>query len=899
MILRLAIIASLGGLLFGYETGVAAGALRAANQSWGLGGEAFVLLSSATLLGALFGALAGGRLGDMVGRRDVIMATAALFTLGAFSSAIAPSIYVLVIARIVVGIAVGAISVAVPLYLAEIAPARSRGALVTGFQLAITLGILAAYLINQVFGSEAESDPWRMQLGLGALPGILLGVTALLLKESPLWLRLQGDDEAAREVMTALGRDAERLGDLAPDASAAPKDSLTALFSIAGRRALSLCVLLFLFQQFVGINAVLYFAPNLLTGVDFSFGSGLQTGDALPIAVVNVLMTLVALLLIDRVGRRPLLLISLAGTALGLVIIALGLGLLTAEDPAGAAVAGIGTFLFVAAFAVGLGPIAWLAAAEVSPIHVRGLAVGLIAASHWLFDALAAPISLLLTHELARTVVFVLYAGFAIAGLFLFRAIFPEQRGKSLLDIEKEAQAWAAGVRNSRFVHYTVTTLATTSGLLTGFNFAITAATLVLIAKDWSLGPFEQGALASSLVLGLAVGSFLAGSLSDRFGRRYVLMSTAVLFVAGAFGSALAPSLAWLLVARALVGLAIGITSPTTGIYVAEIAPTAIRGRLLSFEAVTYGLGAILAYCVGLVFEAVADGWRYMFAFIAIPSTVYGLALLPLPESPRWLAANGRTNAARRVMARLDEPDAERLIGDLARSKPEEDAAGGWSKLMLPEHRPILWVGLALMFLIVFCGWDMVLFYAPTVLMEIGFQSTTVSFMATLGLGVVFLLMTLVSLTVIDRIGRKPMLISGLLIMSACLAVMSGLTWASELLGGLAQWGFVATLAVFVGVFALTLGQVGEILVIEIYPQVIRGAATSLLHGMRSLFAFAFTLTFPFVIDSFGLGFTFVSYAAINLLGALYLWGSLPETKGRSLEEITRYWYDKAAGKAV
>ncbi|GAB5469987.1 MAG: hypothetical protein Kilf2KO_30170 [Rhodospirillales bacterium] len=894
MIYRLVVIASLGGLLFGYETGVAAGALRAAHASWGLDSEALALLSTATLIGALFGALAGGRLADLVGRRDVIMATAALFTLGAFSSAIAPSIYILFVARFIVGIAVGAISATVPLYLAEIAPARSRGALTGCFQLAITLGILCAFVANLLLGDDPAA--WRIQLGLAALPGIVLGAAALLLLESPVWLRLQGDDEAARAVMTALGRNSEDLAELAPDGQAAKADALVTLFSIAGRRALALCCLLFLFQQFVGINAVFYFAPSILSGVDLSFGTGLDPGNALPIAVVNVVMTLVALALIDRVGRRPLLLASFAGTAVGLLTMALGLALLGEQPQLGATVAAVGTFLFVAAFAVGLGPIAWVVASEIGPIQVRGLALGLIAASHWLFDGLAAPASSLLTGDLARTLVFVVYALFALAGLLLFRVLFIECRGLSLMAIEARLQAWAAAVRNSRFVHYTVTTLAATSGLLTGFNFAITAATLVLIAEAWSLSALEQGLLASCLVLGLALGSFAAGALSDRFGRRYLLMSTAALFVAGAFGSALAPSLVWLLAARAAVGLAIGIASPTTGIYVAEIAPTAIRGRLLSFEAVTYGLGAILAYCIGLVFEAVPDGWRFMFAFIAIPSTIYGLALLPLPESPRWLAANGRTNAARRVLARLDEPDVEAVVKGLATPK-EAERQGGWSQLATREHRPILWVGLAIMFLIVFCGWDMVLFYAPTVLREIGFEDTTVSFMATLGLSVVFLIMTLISLGLIDRVGRKSLLISGLFVMSGCLVAMAGLTWSFDWLGGVAQWGFVALLAVFVGVFALTLGQVGEIVVVEIYPQIIRGSATSLLHGIRSLFAFAFTLSFPFVLQALGLGITFLTYAAINLLGACYLWAALPETRGRSLEEITAHWYEKAALK--
>ena len=182
-------------------------------------------------------------------------------------------------------------------------------------------------------------------------------------------------------------------------------------------------------------------------------------------------------------------------------------------------------------------------------------------------------------------------------------------------------------------------------------------------------------------------------------------MSTAALFVAGAFGSAIAPSFYWLLVGRAVTGFAIGIASPSLAFMWPISRSPLIRGRLLSFEAVTYGIGAILAIAVGLTFDPMADGWRYMFAFIAVPSTIYGLVLLPLPESPRWLAANGRMRAARRV-ARLDEPDIDGLVASLASRDQRTEAHDGWPGMLTKPHRPALDVGLAPMFLIVFCGWD-------------------------------------------------------------------------------------------------------------------------------------------------------------------------------------------------
>ncbi|BBY81023.1 sugar porter family MFS transporter [Mycolicibacterium pulveris] len=884
-------IASLGGLLFGYETGVAAGALQNAEFSWTGTSDGQLLLSTATLLGALVGALAGGRIADVVGRRDVIMATTALFTLGAFVSAIAPSSLVLLAGRLVVGLGVGAISVAAPLYIAEIAPARRRGSLLCVFQLMITIGILAAYVGNEVFADRP--DGWRYLLAGGVIPALLLSGLALVLVESPVWLALKEDRQSAVAVLKRIDADSstEEVEAIARTPREDRGDDLAEVFSLAGRGAVLLAIGLFFVQQFVGINAMIYYSTSSLAVLYESLHFGGQDWAGLSLAALGVLAALVAVALIDRVGRRPLLLLSLTGVAVGLATMAVGAGL-NASFTHAYVVSAAGLYLFVASFGVGLGPIPWVAAAEMVPLRVRGLAMSIVVGSHWLFDSLASPAGLLLRREFGGPLLLVLFSGVALLGWLVFRRAMPETNGLSLVAIDRHFTERAARITDSRLVHYMATGVATMGGLLTGYSFAITAVTLVLIEEDWRLGPLQQGILASVLVAGLAAGSFLAGPLSDRFGRRYVLMSMAALFVTSAFGAALAPSFGWLVIARTAAGIAIGITSPTAGLYVAEVAPAAIRGRLLSFEAVAYGLGAILAYCVGLGLEDQPAGWRTMFGFLAVPSAIYGVALLTLPESPRWLAAAGQLSAARRSLVRLYGPAADAelaAITDLKRVRDAESksAPGGRVRLWQPTYRPAILVGLAVMFLIVFSGWDMVLFYAPTILKEIGLNDTTVSFAATLGLGVVFLVMTVISLTIIDRVGRKPMVVVGLFVMAACLLVMAGLTTFTS---GVAQWGQVASLAVFVGAFALTLGVVGEIVISELYPQAIRGPAASLSHGMRSVFAIVFTLTFPLLLDFPGLTVTLVAYAAISIVGALYLMRALPETKGRSLEEIGAYW---------
>ena len=885
-------IASMGGLIFGYETGIAAGALDRGQSSW---------LSTAALIGAIIGALAAGRVADLVGRRDVIMATAALLTFGAFVSAIAPSELVLLIGELVVGIGVGAISVAAPLYIAEIAPIASRGTLICIFQLMITIGILLAYVGLAMFPDDAQ---WRLLLGAGAVPGLILSGLALLLVESPVWLRLMGDDETAEGVETRLGLNSARqqLHEVVPVARDPRLDGVSAVFSLAGRGAIFIGIGLFFVQQFVGINAVIYYSPaNLPKLADTTAEFGLASSTGVLLATVNVMATLVAVVLVDRIGRRPLLLASLVGVALSCAAMGVGAGM--PSTGSGHIVSITGLYLFIISFAIGLGPIAWVAAAELLPIRVRGIAMGMVVASHWLFDSLAAPTGLLLGGQLGLYVLLAVYMCTAIGGFVVFRRRFPETKDRSLAAIDRYFTAWAAQVRQTRFAHYAVGVLGSLSGVLAGYNLAITAVTLVLVADEWELGGFEQGLLASAVVAGGVAGASIAGLLSDRFGRRYVLMSMAALFVASGFGAALAPSLVWLIVARAAAGFAIGVSTPTAGIYVAEIAPAVIRGRLVSIQLVANTLGVMLAYCVGLVLVNAHSGWRLMFGFIAVPAVIYGLALLPLMESPRWLIAVGQPNAALRSLRRLFSSEADRELAEITaeRAGPDSDhgdTGGGRARLWAPSYRPVVVVGLMLVFVGVFSGESMVAFYAPTILEQIGFTNTAVAFATTLGLAVISFIATLIALAVIDQHGRKSLMVAGLFVLAASLLAMAVLTVAPQEFA-VVRWGQVACLAVFVAAFWLSVGPVSGILINEIYPQAIRGRAISLTSVLHGVFAIVFTLTFPLLLHGPGLTFTLLVYAVIGIVGALYLIRALPETKAKSLEEITEYWNHRATARRL
>jgi MFS family permease len=302
---------------------------------------------------------------------------------------------------------------------------------------------------------------------------------------------------------------------------------------------------------------------------------------------------------------------------------------------------------------------------------------------------------------------------------------------------------------------------------------------------------------------------------------------------------------------------------------------------LLSIQLVANALGVILAYCVGLALVNQHSGWRFMFGFIALPAAIYGLALLPLMESPRWLIAVGQPNAARRSLRRLFGTEADRELAEITAERAGADSDRGDTgsgRLWGPAHRPVVLVGLVLVFLAVFSGESMVLFYAPTVLEQIGFTDTAVTFAATLGLGVVGLIATLIALAVVDRTGRKPMMVTGLIVLGASLLAMAALTTAPQAIA-VVRWGQVACLAVFVATFGLTLGPTSGIVISEIYPQSIRGRASSLSSTMHGMFAMLFTLTFPLLLHGLGLAITLLGYAVIGIVGASYLMRALPETR--------------------
>jgi MFS transporter, SP family, galactose:H+ symporter len=438
-----AAIAGLGGLLFGYDTGVIAGALLFIKGDFELGSFAQGLVVAAVPIGAVAGAAIAGPAADNYGRRSMILLAAGVFILGALASAGAPGVEVLVLARIVIGVAIGLASAAAPVYISEVAPPESRGRLVSFFQLAVTVGILIAYLVGLALDA---SEGWRWMLGLGCVPALALAFGMVRMPQSPRWLVMTGDDFAARATLAkirvddpdTIDRELEEIKGSLDEKPGAWSELLQPVVKAALVVGVGLAIL----QQVTGINTVIYYAPTIVefTGIDSSAGSILA---AVGVGVINVAMTVVALRLLDRAGRRTLLMVGVSGmivslTALGAAFVGGGGSTLSSV------VAIVSLMTYVASFAISLGPIFWLLNAEIYPLSVRSKAAGLGTMANWTFNFIVSLTFLLLIEALGRPGAFWFYAAIGVLTLIFCWKLVPETKGKRLEDIQAVFEARAS-----------------------------------------------------------------------------------------------------------------------------------------------------------------------------------------------------------------------------------------------------------------------------------------------------------------------------------------------------------------------------------------------------------------------------------------------------------------------
>ena len=435
MIYFLAAVAAIAGFLFGYDEGVIAVVRPSLDKDFPMGPLVGGFMTAAVPLGALAAASVAGRIVDRFGRRRVLMAAAALFALGALTAASITAIWMLVAARLILGLAIGVAAVGAPLYIAETAPLRIRGALVSTYQLAITIGILVSYLTGLLVSGDGT---WRTLFGLGAVPGLLFLAGLAFLPESPRWFVLKGFPDEARASLRRLRAEGWNVdGELAEmvrtaEAATGRKTGYRALLEPAIRPALIVAVGLFFLQQLSGINAVIYYAPEIFGHAGFDSVTT-QMLATVGVGTVNLLTTVLAMVLIDRIGRRRLLIVGFAGTSAAMLVIALAV-INPTLVPSWVII--VVLLFYIASFAISLGPLPHVMMSEVFPLRVRGLGMSTASISNWGFNFIVVFAFPLLLAGPGLAFTFTIFAVICLGGILFTVARVPETTGLSLEAIE-------------------------------------------------------------------------------------------------------------------------------------------------------------------------------------------------------------------------------------------------------------------------------------------------------------------------------------------------------------------------------------------------------------------------------------------------------------------------------
>lgn len=435
-----------------------------------------------------------------------------------------------------------------------------------------------------------------------------------------------------------------------------------------------------------------------------------------------------------------------------------------------------------------------------------------------------------------------------------------------------------------------VTGVAALGGFLFGYDTAVISGAVGYLEAHFSLDDVQKGYAGASAILGCIPGAMLGGLLGDRYGRKRVLLLCAVLYLVSGVWSAVPRSFTEFLLARFIGGVGIGVSSMVCPVYIAEMAPGRVRGRLGTLFQLGIVVGIFLVFFVNREIQRQGDeawnstqGWRWMLASESLPALVFLVLLLPVPESPRWLLHAGRADEARRVLEHIGGAEYARAEAEAIRASVGV-SQGSYAELLGPGVRRALAVGVVLSLCAQFSGINAIMYYAPEIFKAAG-RSADAAFASAVWVGAVNLLFTFVAVAWVDRLGRRPLLLAGTLVQAAALALVASLFAAGGQEGAL-----LACILTFVAAFAMAMGPIPWLLNAEIFPTRVRGRAASVTTFAVWVSCFVVAQTFPVLDRRLGSATTFAGYAAVSLLSFVFVLACVPETKGKSLEEIEKTW---------
>lgn len=428
-------IAAVGGILFGFDTGIISGAILYIQKDWNLNTIQESIATSAVLVGAILGAIFGGVLADRLGRKRSIIAGSGLFIAGTFVVIASPGLEIFVIGRVLIGIAIGIASFIVPMYISELAPERLRGGLVSLNQLFVTLGILVSYGVDSFFSATGA---WRLMFACGLVAGTILLIGMSFMPFSPRWLVFKHKPEKAKKILQRV-RGTPTVDQEISEIQETVKTQTKGLSQFKSgmlKYPLIVGLGLAIFQQITGVNTIIYYAPTIFQFAGLSSDTAAIAATT-GVGAANLIVTAIAVVLVDKVGRRPLLMVGIAGMVVSLII--LGSGFMFATGSQGSAIGtitAISLIAYISFFAIGLGPVFWLLISEIFPLQSRGTAMSIATVANWASNFLITLLFLGLVNMLGQSGTFWLFATVGIIAFVFTLRLVPETKGLTLEQIE-------------------------------------------------------------------------------------------------------------------------------------------------------------------------------------------------------------------------------------------------------------------------------------------------------------------------------------------------------------------------------------------------------------------------------------------------------------------------------
>ena len=448
--------------------------------------------------------------------------------------------------------------------------------------------------------------------------------------------------------------------------------------------------------------------------------------------------------------------------------------------------------------------------------------------------------------------------------------------------------------RNKNLV-VTIATIAATGGLLFGFDTGVIsgAQNFLQDAGGWGISDSQLEWVTTAVLIGAVLGAALSGRITDILGRKTVIIIAAVIFAAGALFTGAASNISLLVTGRIVIGIAIGIASFSVPLYISEISPTKNRGALVTMNQLMITIGILVSYITDYLIANDANpySWRWMFYVGFFPALILFIGMFFVPETPRWLIGKGKEEKGRNILSKVEEPElVEEAIQKIKADISRESESASYGEIFKPWLRTALFIAVGIMFFQQFTGINTIIYYSPKIFKIAGIESNTLTILPSILLGAVNVLFTVVSILLLDKLGRRPLYFIGMVGMIVGLVGVGLSFFFEDSLGDSLSYFTVASMFIYIIFFAVSLGPLGWLIISEVFPLKVRGVGMSIGSLSNWLFNGIVAFTFLKLVNALSPAGAFWLYAAIGVLGIYWGHRFIPETKGITLEEIEDHW---------